>query len=633
MDIFQMEIPNNIKQVLLSENIQVNEELPESIWIKLAELPSKPGVYLHKDKNGKIIYVGKAKNLKNRIRSYFQQGRIVDAKTKAMISHIYSFDYIIVDTEDEAFILEDNLIKQNKPKYNILLRDDKTFPYIKITNDEFPKIFSTRKKYKDGGKYFGPYTDVRSMNMMIRLIRTIFNIRTCNLKLTEESIAKKKFRVCLDYHIHKCEGPCVGYITKVYYNDNIKKAIQILNGKTKDLELILQKQMLTLSEEMKFEEAGIIKEKLLKLQEFTSRQKIVSNDLKDRDIFGLARVDDLVCTVIFMVREGKIIGRKHFIIKNHLNSENNEIIGITLEKWYLSSDFLPKEIYLTEEPIDLEYITDWLQKKFKQSVSIIIPQLGDKRKLVEMANSNAELILRDHIASLENRDKVVPQMVQALQRDLRMQKPPLRIECFDNSHIQGTDLVSSMVCFENGKPKKSDYRKFKNETVGKNDDFATMAEVVRRRYSRVLAEKTPMPDLIVIDGGKGQLSAAVEVLEELEILSKVTVIGLAKRLEEVYFPGQSDSILLPKASSGLRILQQIRDEAHRFAITFHRQLREKRTIQTQLTEIPGIGEKKATKLIKHFGSVKKIRESSPEAIADILNQKDAESIHTYFLGK
>jgi len=628
-----MEIPNNIKQVLLSENIQVNEELPESIWIKLAELPSKPGVYLHKDKNGKIIYVGKAKNLKNRIRSYFQQGRIVDAKTKAMISHIYSFDYIIVDTEDEAFILEDNLIKQNKPKYNILLRDDKTFPYIKITNDEFPKIFSTRKKYKDGGKYFGPYTDVRSMNMMIRLIRTIFNIRTCNLKLTEESIAKKKFRVCLDYHIHKCEGPCVGYITKVYYNDNIKKAIQILNGKTKDLELILQKQMLTLSEEMKFEEAGIIKEKLLKLQEFTSRQKIVSNDLKDRDIFGLARVDDLVCTVIFMVREGKIIGRKHFIIKNHLNSENNEIIGITLEKWYLSSDFLPKEIYLTEEPIDLEYITDWLQKKFKQSVSIIIPQLGDKRKLVEMANSNAELILRDHIASLENRDKVVPQMVQALQRDLRMQKPPLRIECFDNSHIQGTDLVSSMVCFENGKPKKSDYRKFKNETVGKNDDFATMAEVVRRRYSRVLAEKTPMPDLIVIDGGKGQLSAAVEVLEELEILSKVTVIGLAKRLEEVYFPGQSDSILLPKASSGLRILQQIRDEAHRFAITFHRQLREKRTIQTQLTEIPGIGEKKATKLIKHFGSVKKIRESSPEAIADILNQKDAESIHTYFLGK
>ncbi|OGU58183.1 MAG: excinuclease ABC subunit C [Ignavibacteria bacterium GWF2_33_9] len=607
--------------------------MPESIWIKLAELPSKPGVYLHKDKNGKIIYVGKAKNLKNRIRSYFQQGRIVDAKTKAMISHIYSFDYIIVDTEDEAFILEDNLIKQNKPKYNILLRDDKTFPYIKITNDEFPKIFSTRKKYKDGGKYFGPYTDVRSMNMMIRLIRTIFNIRTCNLKLTEESIAKKKFRVCLDYHIHKCEGPCVGYITKVYYNDNIKKAIQILNGKTKDLELILQKQMLTLSEEMKFEEAGIIKEKLLKLQEFTSRQKIVSNDLKDRDIFGLARVDDLVCTVIFMVREGKIIGRKHFIIKNHLNSENNEIIGITLEKWYLSSDFLPKEIYLTEEPIDLEYITDWLQKKFKQSVSIIIPQLGDKRKLVEMANSNAELILRDHIASLENRDKVVPQMVQALQRDLRMQKPPLRIECFDNSHIQGTDLVSSMVCFENGKPKKSDYRKFKNETVGKNDDFATMAEVVRRRYSRVLAEKTPMPDLIVIDGGKGQLSAAVEVLEELEILSKVTVIGLAKRLEEVYFPGQSDSILLPKASSGLRILQQIRDEAHRFAITFHRQLREKRTIQTQLTEIPGIGEKKATKLIKHFGSVKKIRESSPEAIADILNQKDAESIHTYFLGK
>lgn len=625
-----MDIPNNVKQVLLSDNIEINPELSEELWNKLASLPTKPGVYLHKDKTGKIIYVGKAKNLRNRVRSYFQQGRIVDAKTKAMIGHIFTFDYIVVDSEDEAFILEDNLIKQNKPKYNIMLRDDKTFPYIKITNEEFPKVFSTRKKYKDGAKYFGPYTDVYSMKMLIRLIRSLFYIRTCNLKLTEDSISKNKFRVCLDYHIHKCEGPCVGFVSKEQYNENIKKAFQILNGKTKELEQMLEEQMLAYSEDMKFEEAGIIKDKLLKLKDFSSRQKIVSNDLKDRDIFGISRLDDYLCSVIFTVREGKIIGRKDFIVKNTLNSSVSELIQKTVENWYLNTDFLPREIFLPEEPEDLEYISDWLAKRFGKTVSILIPQLGDKRKLVEMANSNAELILRDYVTAMENREKVIPQMVQALQRDLHLTKPPLRIECFDNSHIQGTDLVSSMVVFENGKPKKSDYRKFKNETVQTNDDFATMKEVVTRRYKRVLAENTPLPDLIVIDGGKGQLSAAVEVLHELQIENKVKIIGLAKRLEEVFFPGKSEAILLPKASSSLRLLQLIRDEAHRFAITFHRKLRDKRTLQTQLTEIEGIGEKKSEKLLKHFGSVKKIKEASQEQIAELLNAKDAEKIISFF---
>jgi excinuclease ABC subunit C len=632
MDInfFQMEIPNNIKQALLLDNIDISPDMSSEIWDKLATLPSKPGVYLHKDKTGKIIYVGKAKNLKNRVRSYFQQGRIVDAKTKALIGNIFSFDYIVVDSEDEAFILEDNLIKQNKPKYNIMLRDDKTFPYIKITNEEFPKIFSTRKKYKDGAKYFGPYTDVGSMKMLIRIIRALFYVRTCNLKLTPDSIAKNKFRVCLDYHIHKCEGPCVGFVSKEQYNENIKKAFQILNGKTKELETLLEEQMLHLAEEMKFEEAGVLKDKLMKLKDFSSHQKIVANDLKDRDIFGISRLDDFVCTVVFIVREGKIIGRKHFIVKNTLNSANNEVIQKTVENWYLTTDFLPREIFLPDEPEDLELISEWLANRYKQPISILIPQLGDKRKLVEMANSNAELILRDHIAAIDNREKVIPQMVQALQRDLHMNHPPLRIECFDNSHIQGTDLVSSMVVFENGKPKKSDYRKFKNETVLTNDDFASMKEVVSRRYRRVLAENTPLPDLIVIDGGKGQLSGAVEVLRELQIFEKVKIIGLAKRLEEVFLPDNSEGILLPKASSSLRLLQQIRDEAHRFAITFHRKLRDKRTLRTQLTEIEGIGDKKAETLLKHFGSVKKIKEATQEQIAEVLNQKDAERIITYF---
>lgn len=625
-----VEIPNNIKLTLTSDFIDLNSELSAEGLEKLSQLPSKPGVYLHKDSSGKIIYVGKAKNLKNRVRSYFQQGRLVDAKTKAMISHISTFDYIVVDTEDEAFILEDTLIKRHKPKYNIMLRDDKTFPYIKITNEEFPKIFSTRKRYKDGAKYFGPYTDVRSMNMLIRLIRSLFYIRTCNLKLTVDSISKNKFKVCLDYHIHKCEGPCVSFISKELYNENIKKAIQILNGKTKELEKLIEEQMLHFSEEMKYEEASILKQKLLKLKDFSSHQKIVSNDLKDRDIFGIARLDDYLCSVIFIVREGRIIGRKHFVIKDTLNFPMNELIEMTIENWYLNTDFLPNEIYLPNEPNDLEYISDWLSGKFKQNVSILIPQIGDKRKFVEMANSNAELVLRDYISALETREKVIPQQVQALQRDLRMNRPPLRIECFDNSHTQGSDLVSSMIVFENGKPKKSDYRKFKNETVLANDDFATMKEVVQRRYSRVLAENQSLPDLIVIDGGKGQLSAAVQVLEELQILNKISIIGLAKRLEEIFLPYQSESILLPKASSSLRLLQQVRDEAHRFAITFHRKLREKRTLNSELVEIKGIGPKSTEKLLKHFGSVKKIKEASLEQIAEIVGQNAANKILNFF---
>lgn len=625
-----VEIPNNIKQALTSDFINLNSELSAEVLEKLSQLPSKPGVYLHKDSSGKIIYVGKAKNLKNRVRSYFQQGRLVDAKTKAMISHISTFDYIVVDTEDEAFILEDTLIKRHKPKYNIMLRDDKTFPYIKITNEEFPKIFSTRKRYKDGAKYFGPYTDVRSMNMLIRLIRSLFYIRTCNFKLTVDSISKNKFKVCLDYHIHKCEGPCVSFISKELYNENIKKAIQILNGKTKELEKLIEEQMLHFSEEMKYEEASILKQKLLKLKDFSSHQKIVSNDLKDRDIFGIARLDDYLCSVIFIVREGRIIGRKHFVIKDTLNFSMNELIEMTIENWYLNTDFLPNEIYLPNEPNDLEYISDWLSGKFKQNVSILIPQIGDKRKFVEMANSNAELVLRDYISALETREKVIPQQVQALQRDLRMNQPPLRIECFDNSHTQGSDLVSSMIVFENGKPKKSDYRKFKNETVLTNDDFATMKEVVQRRYSRVLAENQALPDLIVIDGGKGQLSAAIQVLEELQILNKISIIGLAKRLEEIFLPYQSESILLPKASSSLRLLQQVRDEAHRFAITFHRKLREKRTLNSQLVEIKGIGPKSTEKLLKHFGSVKKIQEATLEQIAEVVGKNAANKILNFF---
>jgi len=625
-----MEIPSEIRNTLNSEPIEIEQSISDKLKQKLAEVPTKPGVYLHKNSAGTIIYVGKAKNLRNRLRSYFQEGRFVDAKTKAMVSHIDDFDYLVVDTEDEAFILEDNLIKKHKPKYNILLRDDKTYPYIKVTNEEFPKIYPTRKIIKDGSKYFGPYSDVPSMKMLLRIIRSLFYVRSCNLKLNTKSIQEGKFKLCLDYFIHKCLGPCVGYISKEQYQENIKSAIQILQGRTKKLLQMLEDKMNELAEQEKFEQAAEVRDKLLKLQDFNARQKIVSQDLKDRDVFGIARIEDYVCSVVFLVREGKVIGKKHFFVKTSLEATESEIIQRTLETWYMQAEFAPDEILLPYEPNDLEYISDWIQSKFKQGITFSIPQAGDKFKLVAMVNENAKFILQEHINALEKREKQIPKAVLSLQRDLRLSRPPIKLECFDNSHIQGTDLVSSMVVFENGKPKKSEYRKFKNETVLRNDDYATMKEVVRRRYTRLITEKQQLPDLIIIDGGKGQLNAALEVLEELQILNKVNIIGLAKRLEEIFVPGESDSILLPKASLSLRLLQQIRDEAHRFAITYHRKLREQRTLQTELTKIKGIGKAKAEKLLKHFGSVKSIKEQSIDELAKVVSLSDAQKIYEYF---
>lgn len=625
-----MEIPTEIRNALNTEPIEIEQITSEKLKQKLAEVPTKPGVYLHKNAAGTIIYVGKAKNLRNRIRSYFQEGRIVDAKTKAMVSHIDDFDFLVVDTEDEAFILEDNLIKKHKPKYNILLRDDKTYPYIKVTNEEFPKIFPTRKVIKDGSKYFGPYSDVPSMKMMLRIIRSLFYVRSCNLKLTKQSIESKKFKVCLDYHIHKCEGPCAGYVTREHYQENIKNAMQILQGRTKKLVQILEERMIELSENEKFEQAADIRDKLMSLRDFAAKQKIVSQDFKDKDVFGIARIEDSVCSVVFLVREGKVIGKKHFFVKSSLESTEAEIIQRTLEAWYMNTEFIPDEVLLPHEPEDLEYLSDWIRKKFKHNLSFAIPQAGEKQKLVAMVNENAKFILQEHLNSLENREKQLPKAVLSLQRDLRLKRPPVRLECFDNSHIQGTDLVSSLVVFEQGKPKKSEYRKFKNETVLRNDDYASMKEVVRRRYTRVLTEKQQIPDLIIIDGGKGQLNAAVEVLEELQILNKTNVIGLAKRLEEVFVPGNSEPILLPKSSLSLRLLQQIRDEAHRFAITYHRKLREKRTLQTELTKIKGIGKTKAEKLLKLFGSVKSIRDQNIEELSKVVTSRDAERIVEYF---
>lgn len=588
---------------------------------KISQLPQKPGVYQYKDTSGKIIYVGKAIKLKNRVKSYFRVNGKKDAKTKALIEKIADLEVIVTDSEAEALILEDSLIKKLKPRYNINLKDDKSYPYIRVTNEPYPRIFMTRTIIKDGSKYFGPYTELRNLKPLLRTINKIFKIRSCNLQINSDSIKKKKHKICLDYHIGKCDGPCEGLIPYEEYRENIELAKKVLSGKTKDLERIFEEKMIDLADNLKFEEAAKIRDNLDTLRDYSSRQKIVSTELIDRDIFGISREDDKACTLVFTVREGKLIGRKHFILNKAIELSDEEILERSIESWYANQDYIPKEILIPFELTELDTLSTFLTAKKESSVHIRIPKIGDNKKLVDMAIMNAKYNLKDYLISITKREQSITRPVMSLQRDLRLKNVPRIIECFDNSHLQGEYLVSSMVQFIDGKPAKSNYRKFKNKTVNRNDDFAAMREAVFRRYSRLVEENQKLPDLIVIDGGKGQLSSAVSALEELKLINKIEIIGLAKKLEEVFFPGKSESILLPKSSSSLILLQQIRDEAHRFAITFHRQLRNKNTLRTELTNIKGIGEKTAKELLKKFSSLENIKNAKTNELETILNKK------------
>ncbi len=599
---------------------------------KVANLPTKPGVYQYYNREGTVIYVGKAKNLRSRVRSYFQQGRPVDAKTKVLISKIFDIQIIVTDSEVEALILENNLIKQFQPRYNILLKDDKTYPFIRITSEEFPKVYSTRNVVRDGSRYFGPYTDGKYLHYLLRTIYTIFPVRSCDLPLTEQNIATGKFKVCLDYHIKKCEGPCEGYISREKYNSYIEQCAKLLSGRTKDVENMLESDMSRCAEQLKFEEAAIIRNRLTALREYSAKQKILTTDNIDRDVIALAQEDSDACAVVFNVRDGKMIGKRHFYLKIALESDIKELMQRVIETYYLDNDHIPEEIIISHEAVNAATLREWLRRLRNGAVELECPKIGDKKKLIAMAVTNAEFQLRELAIARARREHALPRGVLSLERDLHINRPPRRIECFDNSHLQGADYVSSMVVFSDGRPAKNEYRKFKIKSFEGNDDFAAMREVVRRRYARVLEEKAPLPDLIIIDGGKGQLSAAMEVLEELDIAKKTTVIGLAKRLEEVFVPHESDAISLPRTSTSLRLLQAIRDEAHRFAITYHRQLRDKRTFQTELTDITGIGEKTAQKLLIAFGSVEGLRRAAQKDIQKCAGKKVALLLNNYFHG-
>jgi excinuclease ABC subunit C len=605
-----------------------NPEERTPLELKLSNLPTNPGVYQFKDKGGKIIYVGKAKNLRNRVRSYFVSKPVGPLISK-MISLIRDVEIINTDSEVESLILEMNMIKQLRPRYNVNLKDDKSFPYIVITNELFPRVFTTRKRRNDGSRYFGPYTDVGSVKFSLKMLRDIFMIRTCSLNITQDAIEKKKFKVCLEYHIHKCEGPCEGLVSQEKYNDMINEVEKVLNGKTDTLIRELKQKMADAAVNERYEEAAVIRNRLESLEVYSERQKVVSEDLLDKDIINFVKEEDDACALILNIRDGKVIGKRHFYMDSVQDKEPEEMLESVIYKYYTENTFIPDEIHLPEDVNEIEALKEWFIKQFGKKVEFKIPKRGEKVQLLNMVKANARYML-DELKLQRLKREFIPNSVTALKRDLRLTKLPRRIECYDISNIQGTDTVASMVVFEDGRPKKGDYRKFKIQSalneVGRPDDFASMREVIYRRFRRV-AEKqlTPeenlyesegesqdpsfskMPDLIVIDGGKGQLSSAVQVLKDLGI-SNQNIIGLAKRLEEVFVPETSEAQSIPKTSSGLKLLQRVRDEAHRFAITFHRSLRDKRTLKSELEDIKGVGKATAQKLLKEFGSVEKIKE-------------------------
>ncbi|MFZ2323911.1 MAG: excinuclease ABC subunit UvrC [Ignavibacteriaceae bacterium] len=599
--------------------------------VNLKNLPVSPGVYQFLNKNGKVIYVGKAKSLKNRVRSYFHEN-ITSAKTLALVKKINDLQIFVTDSELEALILENNLIKELKPRYNVNLKDDKSFPFIKVTNELFPRIYPTRRVINDGAKYFGPYTDVRSMRSSLRMINQIFKIRSCKLDLTEKNIADKKFKVCLDYHIKKCDGPCEAFITSKTYNSMVDEVIKLLKGKTDDLIKDLKNKMDKASANLEFEKAAELRDKLNQLDSLSSKQKIVSDDFEDRDIFAIAfEGKDSTCAV-FNVRSGKLIGKKQLKLSIEEGEELPEIYSAAIKFYYNDFVEIPREIILEILPADSDALMEWLKMKSNKRIKIIVPQRGDLKSLVKMCKGNASLQLKEiQLQRMKNLGNA-PYSLSALQRDLRLKNLPRKIECFDISNLQGTDSVASMVVFEEGKPKKSLYRKFIIKTVEGPDDFSSMREVIERRYSKLKEENHSLPDLIMVDGGKGQLSSAVEILDNLGFVN-YNIIGLAKRLEEVFFPGNSEPESIPKTSSGLKLLQQVRDEAHRFAITFHRDRRSKRIIKTELTDIPGIGKETANRLLQSFGSLETIKNLPIEDIAKLIGKRKAELLNSYFVGQ
>ncbi|MEI7812784.1 MAG: excinuclease ABC subunit UvrC [Ignavibacteria bacterium] len=603
--------------------------MENDIKIKLENLPNKPGVYQFFNDKNKVIYVGKAKNLKNRVRSYFHNN-ILSAKTRILVEKVRNIEIIVTDTEVEALVLENNLIKELTPRYNILLKDDKTFPYIVVTNEPYPRVYPTRNVVRDGSKYFGPYTDVKSMRNSLRMINDIFRIRNCKFYINQEFIEKKKIKLCLEYHIKKCDGPCEGLIAQTAYHEMAEQAMKILKGKTDDLIKDLTQQMQDAATQFQFEKAAELRDMIDQLRIYSSRQKVVTNDNTDRDIICVAYEGKDAVASIFNVRSGKMVGKKQLKLSVEEDEELSDIYSSLIRFYYNEIVEIPREIVIETEPADMDVLIEWLSSAASFKVKFYIPmKSGELKSLVNMCKQNAILQLKEIQLQKMKKEGNFPYVLNALKRDLRLNVVPRRIECFDISHLQGADTVASMVVFMDGKPKKSQYRKFIIKSAEGPDDFESMREVISRRYGRLKEENEPLPGLIMVDGGKGQLSSAVNILKELGF-SSFNIIGLAKRLEEVFFPDDSEAFIIPKTSSSLKLLQHLRDEAHRFAITFHRLRRDKRTFTSELTEIDGIGANTAKKLLKELESLEKIKSSSLEDISKVIGKAKAETVYNYF---
>lgn len=609
----------------------------------LKNLPARPGVYLHKNAQGKVIYVGKAVNLKSRVRSYFHRSNAYTSpKARRLAEEIVDIEFIVADSELEALLLENTLIKKHQPRYNVRLKDDKRYPYIKVHwQDPFPRVTTTRQVQGDGARYFGPYTAAWAAYQTLDLVRKIFPYLTCT-----RVIDGKDDRACLYYHIGRCAAPCIGVVSQTEYRQIIDNLCDFLSGNTGPVVSELQRQMDEAAAALDFERAAQLRDQIKAVDQVVEKQKVVNASSVDEDVVAFARADGDACVQVFFIRGGKLIGREYFLMEGAAGEDNAAIVTSFLKQFYDQAASIPPEILLPQDVDELMIIRDWLKSKRGAEVTLKVPRRGKKKELLEMAAQNAAETLAYLRAQWAADESKQTEGLTELQQALDLPDPPLRIECYDISTLQGTNTVGSMVVFVKGVPRKSDYRRFKIQTVQGQDDFASMQEMLRRRFRRIsdeeyhAASNVPgkagetdnpwalIPNLIVIDGGKGQLNAALEVLEEFDLRDAVPVIGLAKREEEVFLPGQPEPLILPRNSQGLFLLQRIRDEAHRFGVSYHRQLRGKSAVRSRLDDIPGIGSRRRKALMQKFGSLEAIREASLEELAAVpgMTRKAAESL-------
>jgi excinuclease ABC subunit C len=590
---------------------------------KINAVPHSPGIYQYFDKNGTIIYVGKAKDLRKRVGSYFTKSHD-SAKTMILVKRIQDIKYLVVDTEVDALLLENNLIKKYQPKYNIQLKDDKTYPWVCIKNEAFPRVFKTRRVIKDGSKYYGPYASVRMLYTLLDLFKEAYPLRNCNLNLSKEAVAKKNYKVCLEYHIGNCKGPCIGEQEEVEYDKYIEDIKNILKGNVNSVIKALKDWMKKLASEMKYEEAQEIKEKIRLLEGYYAKSAVVSPSIHNVDVISMLEDDKLAYVNYLKINNGAIIHGHTVEVKKKLDETPEQIIPIVLTEMRERFGREGKEI-ITDVGIEEDF----------PHFNITHPQRGDKKALLELSQRNAKFyMLEKHKQEkVVNPDRHLERIMETMKKDLRLNEWPTHIECFDNSNFQGTNAVATCVVFKNGKPSKKDYRHFNIKTVIGPDDFASMEEVVYRRYKRLLEEDQPLPQLVIIDGGKGQLSSALKSIDKLGLRGKITFVGIAKKLEEIYFPGDSIPIYIDKRSESLKVIQHLRNEAHRFGITHHRNKRSKNALGTELTQIEGIGERTAELLIQEFKSVKRVKEAGEKEITAVIGPAKTKVLLDYFNNK